>query len=257
MRALVQLAFALVWINPFLPRMHTICSPVFHCYSCPWATFACPIGVLANFSALHLVPFLALGTLLVVGALVGSLVCGWACPFGFFQDLMAKIPTPKFRLPAWTGYTRYAVLALFVVLVPYFFGDGSPLFFCRLCPAGALEAALPHTASLAWSGEPVVWPSAAKMIILVVIITAMLFVWRPWCTLFCPLGAIFGLSNRIAFFFVRFQPQRCNDCEVCRTLCHYRGSDERRASESRCIRCLECVRCGALSVGTLHERVQE
>jgi hypothetical protein len=71
-RIWVQGAFTLVWLDPLALRMHTVCSPVFHCYSCPLALFACPIGVLANFSALHLFPFVALGMLAVIGALVGS-----------------------------------------------------------------------------------------------------------------------------------------------------------------------------------------
>ena len=94
-RGWIQAAFLLAWLDPWLLRLHTICGPVFHCYSCPLATFGCPIGILANFSALHLIPFAALGTLVVVGALVGSFVCGWACPFGFLQDLLARIPTPE------------------------------------------------------------------------------------------------------------------------------------------------------------------
>ena len=69
-RVWVQLGFLLVWLDPFGLRFHNICAPVFHCYSCPLATFACPIGVLANFSALHLFPFFAVGMLMArkVGA---------------------------------------------------------------------------------------------------------------------------------------------------------------------------------------------
>ena len=59
----VQAGFLLAWLDPLLLRMHNVCGPVFHCYSCPLATFACPIGMLANFSALHVIPFAALGTL--------------------------------------------------------------------------------------------------------------------------------------------------------------------------------------------------
>ena len=49
-RHLVQAAFLLAWLGPFGLRLHYLCGPVFHCYACPLATFACPIGVLANFS---------------------------------------------------------------------------------------------------------------------------------------------------------------------------------------------------------------
>ena len=158
-RIWVQAGFLLAWLDPLLLRMHGICSPVFHCYSCPWATFACPIGILAQYGALHVIPYLALGTLLVAGSLFGSLICGWACPFGFLQDLVARIPTPKLRLPGWLGLTHYAVLAGLVFLVPYYYGEGSPWFICRVCPAGALEAAVPYSVQQSVAQHTFLWPS--------------------------------------------------------------------------------------------------
>jgi ferredoxin-type protein NapH len=255
-RIWVQAGFLLLWVNPLLPRWHGICSPVFHCYSCPWATFACPIGVLANYSALHIFPYLAVGTLLVVGAVFGSLVCGWACPFGFLQDLVGRIPTPKIRLPGWTGLTRYAVLAGLVLLIPYFFGkNDNPVFICSVCPAGAIEATVPYSSPLLTADGEWHWmASTVKTVILAVFVLAMLFTWRPWCALFCPLGAIFSLCNYVSLMFLRFQPAKCRDCDLCRDLCKYRGSGERRGSDMRCIRCLECVKCQALSVGTVFQK---
>ncbi len=254
-RPWVQTGFLLAWLNPLLPRLHGICSPVFHCYSCPWATIACPIGILAQYGGLHAIPFLALGTLLIVGSLFGSLVCGWACPFGFLQDLVARIPTPKLRLPGWLGVTRYAVLIGLVFLVPYFYGEASQWFICRVCPAGALEAAVPYSIQQSIALQAIVWPSTIiKRVILIVFLLSMLFLRRPWCTLFCPLGAIFCLCNSVSVVFLRFQPHRCNDCELCRDLCKYRGLSERRGSDLRCIRCFECARCQALSIKTIFHR---
>jgi ferredoxin-type protein NapH len=254
-RAWVQAAFLLTWLEPLGLRLHWICSPVFHCYSCPWATFACPIGVIANFSALQLIPYLAIGTLLAVGVVFGTFVCGWACPFGFLQDLAARVPTPKVKLPSWMGYCRYAVLVGLVLAVPYFFGEKHPLFFCSVCPAGALEGAVPNVAAQISSGaETISWPSTAKIVILAVFVVVIFFTWRPWCTLLCPLGAIFSLCNRVSFLFIRFRADRCNDCELCRDLCKYRGPSERRGGDLRCIRCLDCVRCRAISVGTAFDR---
>lgn len=247
-RVWVQALFLLVWLDPFLLRLHGVCGPVFHCYSCPLALVACPIGVLANFSAIHVFPFLAVGTLLLVGTLVGSFVCGWSCPLGLLQDLIARVPTRKFEPPAWAGHLRYVVLAGLVLAIPYFFGEEHPLFICRLCPAGAIEAAMPNTVSTALAGGPIAWPSAAKNAILVAFLASSLFVRRPWCTMFCPLGAIFGLFNGVSVFFLRFHPDRCTDCHGCRKHCHYGGYREGLASELQCIRCLDCTRCDALTV---------
>lgn len=249
-RAWMQAAFLLVWLDPFMLRLHNVCSPVFHCYSCPLATFACPIGVLANFSALHLFPFVAAGILLVIGATLGRLVCGWVCPFGFLQDLIARIPTPKFDLPAWAGHCRYAVLILFVVAIPYFFGEDHPLFFCRLCPAGALEGALPNAARIAVAGGGLVLPSATKLTILTIVATAMFFTRRPWCALLCPLGAIYSLFNRVSFLFLRFHPDQCKACDNCKKLCNSGVLPDRGLNHAQCIRCLECTRCPAISIGT-------
>jgi polyferredoxin len=253
-RLWVQAAFLLVWLDPLLLRLHMVCSPVFHCYSCPLATFACPIGVLANFSALHVVPLLALGTLLVVGTLLGTFICGWVCPFGLLQDLAARVPTPKFRPPHWMTHFRYVVLVGLVLLVPYFFGTEHPLFFCRVCPAGAVEAALPHTVATAVSGGPVAWPSLIKGLVLAAFLVSMFFMWRPWCTLFCPLGAIFSLLNRTSVFFLRIDEPRCRDCDLCRKLCRYGGKSEKRASDMECIRCLDCTRCDVISVDHVFAR---
>lgn len=250
-RIWVQALFVVVWANPFMLRLHNVCAPVFHCYSCPLATFACPIGVLANFSALHVFPFLAVGTLLVVGALLGSIVCGWLCPFGFLQDLIGKVPTPKLRLPAVAGYSRYFVLGAFVVAIPFFFGERSALFFCRLCPAGALEGAVPFVARQALAGGPIAWPGAVKIVILILFLTGAFFVWRPWCRLFCPLGAIYGILNRFSLVLLRFHPGRCDDCGRCERPCRYGVTPDRGAGDPTCIRCLECTGCGAIGIGTV------
>jgi len=122
LRMWVQSAFLLVWLDPLGLRLHSVCGFVLHCHSCPLATFACPIGIIAQFSALHIFPFIAIGLLIVVGGLVGSLICGWACPFGFLQDLVAKVPTHKYDPPKWAGYLRYVVLIVTVLAIPYFFG---------------------------------------------------------------------------------------------------------------------------------------
>ena len=253
----IQIGFLFAWLDPLMLRMHTVCSPVFHCYSCPLATFACPIGVLANFSAIHLIPFAAIGTLIFLGTAVGSFVCGWACPFGFMQDLIAKIPTPKFTLPAWTGYFRYVSLIVFVIAIPFYWGEGHPLFFCRLCPAGALEGAVPNMAQMAITGNAIVWPTATKMVILGLILLAMLFTWRPWCTVFCPLGAIYSLFDPISLFYLHFHRDRCLDCDRCHSLCTGGERPEQRVNGLICVRCMECTNCRAVTVGTIFTQLDK
>ncbi len=249
-RMWIQAAFLFVWLDPLALRLHNVCGNVFHCYSCPLATFACPIGVMANFSALHVIPFLALGTLVLTGALVGSMFCGWACPFGLLQDAIGRIPTPRLRLPRWAGYGRYVVLGAFVLAIPYFFGENHPLFFCRLCPAGALEGAAPFMVGQAVAGQPVDWPGLLKVGITALFLIAIFFAMRPWCRLLCPLGGIYGLFNRASMAVIRFHPESCTGCGRCERPCRYGVLPSRAGKDPACIRCLECTACGALKLGT-------
>ncbi len=248
------MAFLGMWLGPFLPRLHTFCGLAFHCHSCPLALLACPVGVLAQFSALHVFPFLAMGTLLAAGAVVGSFVCGWACPFGLLQDLLAKMPFPKLRVPARLGWMRFAVLAGLVVAVPYAFGEEHPLFFCRVCPAGAAEAALPNVARQALAGETIAWPGPLKLTILVVVLAGAMFAWRPWCRVLCPLGAVYALCNRFSLFFLRFHPERCAGCTECGSVCRGGGRPQVRVDSLVCLRCLECQHCRCISVAAAWQR---
>jgi polyferredoxin len=258
-RMWIQSAFLIVWLDPLGLRMHGMCAPVFHCYACPLATFACPIGVLAQFSALHVFPFIAIGLLVAVGALFGSLICGWVCPFGFLQDLVGKVPTPKFDLPKWTGHFRYVVLIGTVLAIPYFFGEGHPLFVCRICPAGALEAGVPSMTQQALAGESIVWPNALKLTILGLFLLAIFFVRRPWCRVLCPLGAIFSLFNRVSAFFLQVDKNNCTDCKRCHKLCELGIEPEENPNSLRCIRCLECTNCGpgAIKLANIFQRPKE
>ena len=251
-RIYVQLTFLLLWLDPLNLRLHNICGPVFHCYSCPLALFACPIGVIANFSALHIFPFLAVGLLVLVGALIGSLFCGWACPFGLLQDLAAKISRPRIKLPEWTSHFRSVVLVAAVISIPAVFGTDNPLFICRICPAGALESALPHIARQTIAGGEVVWMSTIKTAVLAVFLVSIFLIKRPWCRLLCPLGAILTLFNSVSFLGLSVDRQKCTACGQCHSICDIAVDPDSNPNSPACIRCFECAKCpsGAISLRT-------
>lgn len=109
-------------LGAFGLKFKSVCSPGFNCHGCPWASAACPVGVFAYGSAVRTFPALAAGTILAVGAAVGRLVCGFACPFGLLQEALFRIPAPKIGLPMFARYVKYAALALLVVAFPLVLG---------------------------------------------------------------------------------------------------------------------------------------
>ena len=256
-RPWIQAGFAAVWLTPL--HAFSVCSPVFHCHGCPLAAFACPIGIMAGSGALHVFPFVAVGTVVGFGAVLGTVTCAWACPFGFLQDLAAKVRSRPFRLPPWTGYARYGVLAISALAVPYFFGADHPLFICRVCPAAGLEVSVPRFFRTLAAEGPAVWPDAVKLTILLVFLGSIFFFRRPWCRVLCPLGAIYSLFNRFSLVRLRLDKERCAHCGLCRKNCPADLRPDERPNDARCIRCFDCVRCrlDALDVkaaeGELHK----
>jgi len=254
-RPWVQTAFLGVWLAPLGRWLHGIPGCVFHCYSCPLSSFACPVGVAANYAALWPavgeVPYLLVGVLLLVGAVSGSLACGWACPFGFLQDLLSKVTRRKLTLPTWAGHLRYVVLIGLVLALPLFLGwrgvpyEEQTVSICRVCPAGALESGVPHSVQSVLYGGPWIM-SWQKVVLLMVFLGAALVIHRPWCRLLCPLGGTLALFNRFSLFHLRFKAKECTECNLCRSRCSMGVKLDQQLNAPGCVRCLECVKCGAI-----------
>lgn len=223
-----------------------ICVPGLNCYSCPGAVGACPIGSLQGFlSGLKFrFPYYVLGLLIFFGALLGRAVCGFLCPFGFFQELLHKIPFPikknSFAGDRQLRWVKYAVLLLVVVILPLCFAL-TPSFCKYLCPAGTLSGILlaVHDSMLrAQLGGIFLW----KAFVLAVVIVGCLIVFRPFCKYLCPLGAIYGFFNRIALYRMDLDADRCVSCGKCKKVCQMGVDPVRECNSAECIRCGDCVR---------------
>lgn len=222
-------------------RVKGVCVPGLNCYSCPGAVAACPLGSLqtALLSSKYRFPNYILGTLLLAGLLLGRLICGMLCPFGFLQELLHRIPTPKLKKSGGTrglSLLKYGILLIFVLLIPLFLGDPG---FCKyICPAGTLEAGIPLTllqSSLrTMLGALFTW----KVLLLVGILIACIFCYRAFCRFLCPLGAIYSLLQPFSFFGIHVDEQKCIHCDQCVQCCKM---DVKKVCDRECIQCGECI----------------
>jgi polyferredoxin len=240
-----QLASLLLLNSSWGPEAKWFCTPVLNCHSCALAWFACPVGVFTQYAGLRVFPFLAVGMVLLVGALFGRLLCGWACPFGLVQDLLYKIPSRKIALPAWTSKLKYAVLALGVLALPWIFGGETLASFCRICPAAALEVSLPN---MARSGFAMPSPGVlTRLGVLAVILALGVLASRSFCKTLCPLAAILGPLNYLSFWAIKPASGACLDCGKCDRACPTGIAPSQRIlagieanREADCIVCHEC-----------------
>ncbi|MBP3879648.1 MAG: 4Fe-4S binding protein [Lachnospiraceae bacterium] len=265
-RKLIQIA-AFGFTNSRVPnflsgRLYTgkwkeFCVPGLNCYSCPAATFACPIGALQAVTGTKKSPvsFYVLGLLLAFGVVFGRGICGFLCPFGLLQELLAKVPFPKKNLPAFMRYVKYLILVVFVLILPLVLtvGPASVPAFCKyICPAGTLEGGIPAVLTQpsvrSMLGPLFCW----KLGILIAVIVLCTFVHRFFCKVLCPLGAIYGLLNRVSILRLTVDHDKCIHCRACESTCKMDVYPVMHPDSAECIRCGECAQIcpkGAISVG--------
>lgn len=214
--------------NIYQGNVKSMCIPGLNCYSCPGAVGACPLGSLqGSFSANKSTIYYVFGILFLYGLLFGRMICGWLCPFGLIQELLYKIKTPKLKKSPATrilSYLKYIILVFFVFIVPitYAFRDTPLPAFCKyICPAGTLEGGLGLLANkvnesyFSMLGPLFTW----KFLLLVSITVASIFIFRMFCRFICPLGALYGLFNKISFFGVKINANKCTNCNLCVNHC--------------------------------------
>jgi len=273
-------AFFALAINAWIPSwfkggifqggIKGVCVPALNCYSCPSAMGACPIGAMQTFFAglrfnlsvaqkkfgLYVAGFLA-----TVGSAVGRMPCGWVCPFGFVQELVHKVPSPKIKIPHFLTYFRYVVLATTVVALPLLivdqFGYGQTWFCKWICPAGTLEAGIPLMLIKADLRPLIGFMYYWKLGLLALFLVWFVLSRRPFCRTVCPLGAFWGLFNKASLFRMAVDDEKCTLCDKCTKDCPVEISIYKSANSPDCVRCLKCVsscKFGAISYEFLGKR---
>ena len=231
------------------------CNPGLNCYSCPAASLSCPIGALQAVSGSmnFKLSFYVTGLLLAFGVLLGRAVCGWLCPFGLIQELIHRIPSPKRKLKKGFLYIKYIVLVVFVIILPItatnYMGMGKPAFCQYICPAGTLEGGIPLLSTHAELRQTIGPLFSLKMAILVITIVGCIFIYRFFCRILCPLGAIYGLLNKISIYHLDVDMHKCVNCGKCRQTCKMEVDPVKAPDSAECIRCGECA--GACPEGAI------
>ena len=77
-----------------------------------------------------------------------------------------------------------------------------------------------------------------KFMLMVSILVGCVFIFRLFCRFICPLGALYGLFNKISIFGVKVEKSKCTDCGLCFNHCKV---DIKSVGDQECIGCGECI----------------
>ncbi len=199
---------------------------------------------------------------LVLAVLLGRFTCGWFCPLGFLQDLLAaarralKIREWKFDERRRAGLRRAGLACLLVIILlswvvtlkslPWAVRDGLYLAGCQTCPGRLIFSALTGYPMFADLWRPMFLALFLVSISFLGFFLAGFFVNRVWCS-FCPNGILLAFFNRGKFLALRKNPLACARCAVCANACvlesgaTYREKQSPNVDHADCVNCFHCV----------------
>ena len=175
----------------------------------------------------------ALATLVVWGR---GTFCGWLCPFGALQELVASaarmVGVRRWRLGAKADRrlkaVKYAVLAAILLAAVI-----SPRWSDPLVEVEPFKTAITMRFERTW---PFVAYAAATVLLSAV-------VYKGFCRFLCPLGAALALGGRLRRFAWIARRVECGKpCQTCARRCEYQAIDVAgRVDYTECFQCMDCV----------------
>ncbi|MBN1859072.1 4Fe-4S binding protein [Candidatus Bipolaricaulota bacterium] len=186
----------------------------------------CPLSSVQNvFLKWHTGYFLLFLIPVLLALTVGRVFCGYVCPFGAIQELLhvrrwaLRIPT-KWSRPL--GAIKYLVLIYLVIRV-------------IVAGTGILQGYTPFKALFEWGGTPLTFALTA------IFAGMSIVLWRPFCKVFCPLGALLSVLSRFSLLRLGATAD-CVSCGRCTSRCPAEACQNGEIRSANCFLCGECLK---------------
>ncbi len=223
--------------------------PFINCQSCELATGACPVGTFQMALLKGKIPYLAMATVILVGAVLGRWICGWLCPFGFLSDIFDRFSKHK-KFPKKAGYIKFVLLGIIIITsILSFKSNKQVLPFCAIvCAGGFFYGLLPYYVTTGFGNLKGKLPFFHVLVLyhiayaVTFLTLAYRYSGRFFCRYICPMGAVLGLFNKIALVRIEHDSSSCNNCNACNKVCPM-GADLCQDSFLDRTNCIACARC--------------
>jgi NosR/NirI family transcriptional regulator, nitrous oxide reductase regulator len=223
------LAVALVWLG-WIAGVQLSIVNVVNYLQAPFRGF--DIGF---YLAEPLMVMIAAYTLVSVLLIGRGVFCGWLCPFGALQELLAQA-SRALRLPQWSPPAvlekrlwlgKYVAAAVVLVLV-----------LSGIDASNATTEIEPFKTAIT-SKFTRAWPYVAYAGALLAI---GLFSERAYCRFLCPLGGVLAALDRLHMLnLLKRRPECGRPCHLCERSCPVRAIEPTgRIVMAECFQCLDC-----------------
>ena len=202
----------------------------------PIQTILSAIG--ASAPIIVILPMIIILVILLLSVfLFGRIFCGYACPVGALQELLSKINF-KSNIKKQKN-VRYKIdFSLKTATIIRWILFGVLTVLAIFWSFSILQIINPFTGFKLFTN-----PFAPLFLIpgitLIAVVISSFFVYRPWCRLFCPFGALASLVGRFSQYKYK-RTDDCNECGLCEKICPTHQA-ERDSQKRECYYCNRCV----------------
>lgn len=209
-----------------------------------------------------------LAFLVVLTLLFGRVYCSTICPMGIYQDVAQRLSSAFRKRKKRYGYSRPKTILRWgvVAITAIAFFCGLKMILGLLDPYSAygrmvvnvfkpvymagnnlLESIFSRFDNYTFyqvDASILDWSSFIIALVTFLLIGYLAVKYgRTWCNTLCPVGTILGVLSRFAFFKVRIDLGKCNNCGACATKCKASciNSREHKIDYSRCVGCFDCL----------------
>ncbi|MGA1822309.1 MAG: 4Fe-4S binding protein [Thermoplasmatota archaeon] len=178
------------------------------------------------FSSIELMGLMSL--MFVTIGIVGLLRWG-------FKD-SRPVPKVKGRVDWGFRLVKVGVLLLIAPTTWYF----DTLAFTDIDPIGGITATIPELFlnPTGWAGNQFFW---YKAVFVFGVIALVALVDRGWCRYLCPIGAMYGPTNKMALTDIDFIEDKCIHCQLCIRDCPMGINPKEAKTDPECVRCGRCI----------------
>jgi polyferredoxin len=182
-----------------------------------------------------LMVIVAVYTLFSVILIGRGVFCGWLCPFGALQELLAQI-SRSIGVPQWippAALEKRLRLGKYIAA-----GAVLALVLTSIDPSGASTEIEPFKTAIISKftrGWPFVLYAGA-------LLTVGLFCERAYCRFLCPLGGVLAVLDRLHLIDrLKRRPDCGNPCRLCERSCPVRAiAPTGKIVTAECFQCLDC-----------------
>jgi polyferredoxin len=177
---------------------------------------------------------IAFGIFLLMVILANKFICSWGCQFGTLQDLIFRLNRDRKDSKGLFGQIKIPFIISNSIRILFFL----VLIFVAFIRAADIIGAIDPFKIF----KPQVIGIVGGLFIGLILVLS-LFVYRPWCHSFCPFGLVGWLVEKVSFFKIKVDYDKCISCRACSKACPSTVMDAILKQDRVIPDCFSCGTC--------------